>query len=29
MHWFIWLVIGVMSTFAAVLGTVTFVTRDH
>lgn len=29
MHWFVWLVIGAMSTFLAVLGLVTLITRDR
>lgn len=29
MDWFVWLVIGAMGTFAAVLATVTFITRGR
>jgi len=28
MHWFVWFVIGLMSTFLIVLGLTAFLTRD-
>lgn len=28
-HWFVWLVVGAMATFLAVLGAVTAIAREH